>query len=90
MPEARYDAAAGSDGRMTVGPDFAVWEGVYASFAEAPAIGPGFAGDIWPERSLQAARELAARLERPSEYEDRGGWRRRQRGQRLSRRTQVG
>lgn len=41
--------------------DFAVWDGVYASFAEAPAEGPGFDGAEWRERSVAAVRQgLAA------------------------------
>jgi putative methyltransferase (TIGR04325 family) len=42
--------------------DFKIWEGVYASFDEAPAVGPGFDGQIWRQRSLQAARDAAAKL----------------------------
>jgi putative methyltransferase (TIGR04325 family) len=50
--------------------DFKVWDGVYASFDEAPAIGPGFAGPIWHQRSMQSAREEAAKLAagEPLEY----------------------
>ncbi len=40
--------------------DFHVWDGVYPSFAAAKAVGPGFDGDIWRDRSLQAARETLA------------------------------
>ena len=36
---------------------FNVWEGVYRSFDDAPAAGPGFDGDIWLERSLRVARQ---------------------------------
>jgi putative methyltransferase (TIGR04325 family) len=36
--------------------NFRVWEGVYPSFAEAPEIGPGFAGEIWRERGLASTR----------------------------------
>jgi putative methyltransferase (TIGR04325 family) len=43
--------------------DFKIWEGVYASFEAAPAVGPGFDGPIWRERSLQSARDAVARLE---------------------------
>ena len=42
--------------------DFKVFEGVYASFEEAPGVGAGFAGPIWRERSLQAARNEADKL----------------------------
>jgi putative methyltransferase (TIGR04325 family) len=50
--------------------DFNVWEGVYASFAEAPAIGPGFDGPVWRERSIQAARQAAAQVQgrQPLDY----------------------
>jgi putative methyltransferase (TIGR04325 family) len=48
---------------MTVTPDFKVWEGVYRSFAEAPAVGPGFDGDVWRERSRKAALEAMTQLE---------------------------
>lgn len=40
--------------------DFNVWDGVYPSFAAAKAVGPGFDGDIWRDRSLQAARATLA------------------------------
>lgn len=40
--------------------DFHVWNGVYPSFAAAKAVGPGFDGDVWRDRSLQAARETLA------------------------------
>jgi putative methyltransferase (TIGR04325 family) len=39
---------------------FNVWDGVYPSFAAATAVGPGFDGDIWRDRSLQAARNTLA------------------------------
>lgn len=45
---------------MTAAPAFHVWNGVYPSFAAAKAVGPGFDGDIWRDRSLQAARETLA------------------------------
>lgn len=50
--------------------DFNVWEGVYASFAEAPAVGPGFDGPVWRERSIQAARQAAAQVQsrQPLDY----------------------
>jgi putative methyltransferase (TIGR04325 family) len=48
---------------MNVDSTFRVWEGVYSSFAEAPAAGPGFDGAIWRDRSIAAARETLA-LER--------------------------
>ncbi len=49
---------------------FKVWEGVYASFADAPALGPGFDGLIWRDRSLQAAREALALVgtDQPLDY----------------------
>jgi putative methyltransferase (TIGR04325 family) len=49
---------------------FNVWEGVYTSFAEAPAVGPGFDGPIWRERSIQAARQAAAQVQarQPLDY----------------------
>jgi putative methyltransferase (TIGR04325 family) len=47
----------------TLDPGFKVWDGVYASFAEAPAVGPGFDGSIWRDRSLQAARETIERAQ---------------------------
>ncbi len=46
-----------------VEPDFKVWDGVYPSFAAAPAVGPGFDGPIWHERSRRAAREAYAEAE---------------------------
>jgi putative methyltransferase (TIGR04325 family) len=42
--------------------DLKIWEGVYPSFDAAPAVGPGFDGPIWRERSLQSARETLARF----------------------------
>ena len=42
--------------------EFNVWDGVYASFDGAPSVGDGFAGSIWRERSLQAARNEANKL----------------------------
>jgi putative methyltransferase (TIGR04325 family) len=42
--------------------EFSVWEGVYGSFVEAPAVGPGFHGPTWRNRSIEAAREAIARL----------------------------
>jgi putative methyltransferase (TIGR04325 family) len=50
--------------------DFNVWEGVYASFAEAPAVGLGFDGPVWRERSIQAARQAAAQVQarQPLDY----------------------
>jgi putative methyltransferase (TIGR04325 family) len=44
------------------GSNFKVWEGIYASFADAPESGPGHHGSIWRERSLQAAREALEKL----------------------------
>jgi putative methyltransferase (TIGR04325 family) len=43
--------------------DFNVWEGVYGSFAEAPAVGPGFDGPVWRDRSIAAARETFDRAQ---------------------------
>lgn len=40
--------------------DFNVWGGVYPSFAVAKAVGPGFEGEIWCDRSMQAARDTLA------------------------------
>ncbi len=50
--------------------DFQVWEGVYASFAEAPAVGPGFDGPVWRERSNEAARQAFAQVQarQPLDY----------------------
>jgi putative methyltransferase (TIGR04325 family) len=45
---------------MSTDPNFRVWEGVYRSFAEAPAAGPGFDGPLWQERSIAAACETLA------------------------------
>jgi hypothetical protein len=56
MPEARYDAAAGSDGRMTVGPDFAVWEGVYVSLPKRRRLGRALQATSGPNA---ACRRLA-------------------------------
>jgi putative methyltransferase (TIGR04325 family) len=35
-----------------------IWEGIYGSFAEAPAVGDGFAGRTWGERSSLRAMGL--------------------------------
>jgi putative methyltransferase (TIGR04325 family) len=48
---------------MSADPGFRVWEGVYGSFAEAPAAGPGFDGPLWRDRSIAAARETLAQAE---------------------------
>jgi putative methyltransferase (TIGR04325 family) len=53
-----------SPAAMTRSQKFHVWEGVYSSFAEAHATGPGFDGDIWRERSIQAGREFLTQLGR--------------------------
>ncbi len=55
---------------MSADPNFRVWEGVYRSFAEAPAVGPGFQGPRWRERSIAAARETLARAkaQEPIDY----------------------
>lgn len=42
--------------------DIKVWEGIWNSFAEAPAIGPGFDGDIWRERTSAAMADSLAAL----------------------------
>src|SRR5215470_7836765 len=42
--------------------EFSVWEGVYGSFVEASAVGPGFHGPTWRDRSIEAAREAIAKL----------------------------
>jgi putative methyltransferase (TIGR04325 family) len=39
---------------------FHVWNGVYPTFAAAKEVGPGFDGEIWRDRSLQAARDTLA------------------------------
>ncbi len=59
----KYEAAAAALAFMNVNPDFAVWEGVYGSFAEAPGAGQGFDGAVWRNRSLQAARETMTRAQ---------------------------
>ncbi len=55
---------------MSPDPNFRVWQGVYGSFAEAPAVGPGFDGPIWRDRSIAAARETLAlaRAQAPIDY----------------------
>ncbi len=55
---------------MTESQEFNVWEGVYSSFAEADSTGPGFDGDIWRKRSIQAGREFLTQVERgkPLDY----------------------
>jgi putative methyltransferase (TIGR04325 family) len=55
---------------MTESQEFNVWEGVYSSFAEADATGPGFDGDIWRERSIQAGRKFLTQVVRgkPLDY----------------------
>lgn len=42
--------------------EFHIWEGVYPSFAEAKAEGPGFAGDTWRQRSSDQFNEALAQL----------------------------
>jgi putative methyltransferase (TIGR04325 family) len=49
---------------MTKSQEFNVWEGVYPSFAEADAAGPGFEGNISRERSILAGREYLSQIER--------------------------
>ena len=49
---------------MAESQEFNVWEGVYSSFAEANATGPGFDGAAWRERSIQAGREFLSQVER--------------------------
>jgi putative methyltransferase (TIGR04325 family) len=51
-----------SRGRAITVSSFKVWDGVYASFDQAPAAGPGFDGPTWRERSLKSARDTAAKL----------------------------
>lgn len=46
---------------MTAAP-FHVWEGIFASFSEAPASGPGFEGETWRQRSMIAARQSMEQL----------------------------
>jgi putative methyltransferase (TIGR04325 family) len=53
-----------ADAAMAARDGFAVWEGVYASFAEAPAEGPGFDGPQWRARSVAAARQALAAIAR--------------------------
>ena len=55
---------------MTVDQDFVVWEGVYGSFTEAAAVGSGFDGPTWRDRSIEAARDAAAqaRSRQPLDY----------------------
>lgn len=43
-------------------PKFNIWEGIYASFSEAPAVGPGHDGATWRERSILAASDAVAKL----------------------------
>jgi putative methyltransferase (TIGR04325 family) len=45
-----------------VPPGFNIWEGIYSSFADAPATGPGFAGETWRSRSLALAKDTLANL----------------------------
>ena len=47
---------------MTTDSTFNVWEGIYSSFAAAPASGSGFESDTWRDRSVQFARETLAKL----------------------------
>jgi putative methyltransferase (TIGR04325 family) len=49
---------------MTASQEFNVWDGVYSSFVEAGASGPGFDGAIWREQSILAARESLMRIQR--------------------------
>lgn len=42
--------------------DLRVWEGIWSSFAEAPAVGPGFDGSVWRERTHHSMAESLAAL----------------------------
>jgi len=55
------------------GASFQVWEGVFDSFQEAPANGPGFDGEAWRRRSMAAARDAMERLRtgQPLDYSTR-------------------
>jgi putative methyltransferase (TIGR04325 family) len=58
--------------------DFKIWEGIYESFDEAgrDAIGPGFDGDTWRTRTLDAAKACLAALDAgtpiPPQHKQRG------------------
>lgn len=54
------DDAARHD--INAGCDFAVWEGIYPSFAAAPAEGPGFQGAIAQERAVKAAHDVLTQI----------------------------
>jgi putative methyltransferase (TIGR04325 family) len=56
-------ATPASRNKLTVDAAFNVWEGVYRGFAEATAIGPGFEGPTWRDRSLQGAIETLTQVE---------------------------
>src|SRR5271156_3583706 len=55
---------------MTTPQEFNVWEGIYSTFAEAGGTGPGFDGDVWRERSIQAGRQYLSQVKRgqPLDY----------------------
>jgi putative methyltransferase (TIGR04325 family) len=55
---------------MSVDRNFNVWDGVYRSFAEAPAVGPGFDGAVAHERGVAAAYDIRASLDagKPLDY----------------------
>ena len=55
---------------MSVDRNFNVWDGVYRSFAEAPAVGPGFDGAVAHERGVAAAHDIRASLDagKPLDY----------------------
>ncbi len=43
---------------------FDLWSGIYPSFAEAPATGPGFAGERWFKSNIESARAILAAEDR--------------------------
>jgi len=50
------------DTTMIAERNFKLWDGIYGSFADAPASGPGFAGPAWEEHSLETARATLAQI----------------------------
>jgi hypothetical protein len=45
-----------------------IWEGVYESFQEVPATGPGFRGEAWIRNSLKKSRFCVMLRKRTRQY----------------------
>lgn len=49
---------------MTKQPERRIWEGVFPTYADAKAVGSGFSGETWINRSAERAREVREACER--------------------------